>query len=60
MKKNININLFGTLYAIDEDACKLLENYLDKYRLRIGCHDVKGGSAVCGRMLLAHIGLRKQ
>ena len=31
-----------------------------EYRLRIGCHDVKGGSAVCGRMLLAHIGLRKQ
>ena len=29
MKKNININLFGTLYAIDEDACTLLENYLD-------------------------------
>lgn len=32
MKKNININLFGTLYAIDEDACKLLENYLDNMR----------------------------
>ena len=29
MKKNININLFGTLYAIDEDACTLLENYLE-------------------------------
>ena len=24
MKKNITINLFGTLYAIDEDACQLL------------------------------------
>ena len=27
MKKNIQINLFGTLYNIDEDACQLLENY---------------------------------
>ena len=25
MKKNITINLFGTLFAIDEDACSLLE-----------------------------------
>ena len=32
MKKNININLFGTLYAIDEDACKLLEDYLDNIK----------------------------
>lgn len=32
MKKNININLFGTLYAIDEDACKLLESYLDNIK----------------------------
>ena len=29
MKKNITINLFGTLYAIDEDAYQLLENYLE-------------------------------
>lgn len=29
MKKNITVNLFGTLYAIDDDACKLLEQYLD-------------------------------
>lgn len=28
MKKNISINLFGTLYNIDEDAYSLLENYL--------------------------------
>lgn len=28
MKKNISINLFGTLYAIDEDAYNLLERYL--------------------------------
>ena len=28
MKKNISINLFGTLYNIDEDAYNLLERYL--------------------------------
>lgn len=28
MKKNITINLFGTLYAIDEDAYELLNRYL--------------------------------
>ena len=28
MKKNISINLFGTLYNIDEDAYNLLESYL--------------------------------
>lgn len=28
MKKNFSINLFGTLYNIDEDAYNLLENYL--------------------------------
>lgn len=32
MKKNISINLFGTLYAIDEDAYQLLESYLDNMR----------------------------
>lgn len=32
MKKNININLFGTLYAIDEDACELLEDYLNNMK----------------------------
>lgn len=29
MKKNITINLFGTLYAIDDDAYQLLERYMD-------------------------------
>lgn len=29
MKKNITINLFGTLYAIDEDAYELLKKYQD-------------------------------
>ena len=32
MKKNITINLFGTLYAIDEDAYQLLERYLDNMK----------------------------
>lgn len=32
MKKNITINLFGSLYAIDEDAYELLKNYLDNMR----------------------------
>lgn len=32
MKKNISINLFGTLYNIDEDACELLERYLDNIK----------------------------
>lgn len=32
MKKNITINLFGSLYAIDEDAHELLENYLDNMK----------------------------
>lgn len=32
MKKNIQINLFGTLYNIDEDACQLLENYLESMK----------------------------
>ena len=40
MKKNININLFGTLYAIDEDACTLLENYLDNMRSYFAKRDV--------------------
>lgn len=32
MKKNITINLYGTLYAIDEDACQLLEQYTENMR----------------------------
>ena len=32
MKKIVTINLFGTLYTIDEDACELLKNYLDGMR----------------------------
>ena len=32
MKKNITINMFGQLYAIDEDAYSLLKNYLDAIR----------------------------
>ncbi len=32
MKKNITINMFGNLYAIDEDACHLLQQYLDSMK----------------------------
>ncbi len=32
MKKNITINLYGTLYAIDEDAYALLDKYLENMR----------------------------
>lgn len=32
MKKNIQINLFGTLYNIDDDAYMLLERYLDSMK----------------------------
>ncbi|MGP1435848.1 MAG: PspC domain-containing protein [Phocaeicola sp.] len=32
MKKNITINLFGTLYSIDEDAYELLKKYEDNMR----------------------------
>lgn len=32
MKKNITINLCGTLYAIDEDAYQLLEQYLGEMK----------------------------
>lgn len=32
MKKNITINLFGTLYQIDEDAYELLEKYQNNMR----------------------------
>jgi phage shock protein PspC (stress-responsive transcriptional regulator) len=32
MKKNITINMFGRLYAIDEDAYQLLQQYIDTLR----------------------------
>ncbi len=32
MKKNITINLFGSLYAIDEDAYELLNRYLESMK----------------------------
>ncbi len=32
MKRNITINLYGTLYAIDEDAYELLDKYLKNMR----------------------------
>lgn len=33
MKTSININLFGTIYAIDEDAHQLLKQYIDNMRI---------------------------
>lgn len=33
MKRNITINLYGQLYAIDEDAYELLRNYEDTLRM---------------------------
>ena len=32
MKKNISINICGTIYSIDEDAYQLLENYLQSMK----------------------------
>ena len=39
MKKNITINLFGTLYNIDEDAYQLLDNYLQSMKRYFGSKD---------------------
>lgn len=39
MKKNITINLFGTLYNIDEDAYELLDNYLQSMKRYFGTLD---------------------
>lgn len=50
MKKNININLFGTLYAIDEDACKLLEDYLDNIKSHFAKRE--GGDEIADDSLL--------
>ena len=36
MKKNISINLYGTLYNIDEDAYNLLESYLQSMQRYFG------------------------
>ncbi|MBO7137060.1 MAG: PspC domain-containing protein [Bacteroidaceae bacterium] len=44
MKKNISINLFGTLYNIDEDAYNLLENYLQSMQRYFGRQE--GGEEV--------------
>ena len=32
MKKNISVNIFGTLYPIDEDAYELLQKYNENMR----------------------------
>ncbi|MDE5561116.1 MAG: hypothetical protein K2J00_04835, partial [Bacteroidaceae bacterium] len=39
MKKNITINLFGTLYNIDEDAYQLLDSYLNSMKRYFGSQD---------------------
>ena len=44
MKKNITINLFGTLYNIDEDAYQLLDNYLQSMKRYFSTKD--GGEQV--------------
>ena len=44
MKKNININLFGVIYAIDEDAYDLLKKYLENMRSYYGRR--KGGEEI--------------
>lgn len=45
MKKNITINMFGTLYQIDEDAYELLKNYQDNMRSYYAKR--KGSEEVC-------------
>ena len=44
MKKNISINLYGTLYNIDEDAYNLLESYLQSMQRYFG--RLEGGEEV--------------
>ena len=36
MKKNITINLSGRLFQIDEDACDMLQHYIDSLRSHFG------------------------
>ena len=36
MKKTLTVNLGGTVYHIDEDAYKLLDNYLNDLRCHFG------------------------
>lgn len=45
MKTSININLFGTVYAIDEDAHRLLDQYLTN--LRSYFSKQTGGDEIC-------------
>lgn len=44
MKKNITINLLGSLYAIDEDAYELLKRYMDSMRNYF--RTMKGGEEI--------------
>ncbi|MGN0221696.1 MAG: PspC domain-containing protein, partial [Prevotella sp.] len=44
MKKNISINIFGTIYAIDEDAYQLLDNYINGMKKYFGSKE--GGEEI--------------
>lgn len=44
MKKNITINLFGTLYNIDDDAYQLLDSYLKSMKRYFGTQE--GGEEI--------------
>lgn len=44
MKKSITINMFGCLYAIDEDAYELLNKYMDNLRSYFGRQE--GGAEI--------------
>lgn len=44
MKKNITINLYGSLYQIDEDAYQLLQTYEDSMRAYFAKHE--GGAEI--------------
>ncbi len=44
MKKNISINIFGTIYAIDEDAYQLLDNYINGMKKYFG--NKEGGEEI--------------
>ena len=33
MKKTLTVNLGGTVFHIDEDACRLLDKYLSNLRI---------------------------
>lgn len=44
MKRNITVNMFGTLYPMDEDAYELLKRYTDNMRAYF--HNQEGGDEI--------------